>query len=778
MNGKVIRLGILAAAIVTLSLPATAQTTSGAAAEPKKRGSRLLEEVMVTAQKREEDASDVPISIQAFGAEKLDALGVDGQDGLQAVTPSLTVGSQAGFTVTYLRGVGSDAFLTSDPSVTTYVDGVYFPFAYNLGNNFGGVDRIEILKGPQGTLFGRNATGGAINVVTKKPEFEEFFGEVYISYGNYGDLSARLRVNIPITDQIAFSLSGFQKERDTYFSNSTIDEGRSLPKEEADGWRAKLRFQPNDSLDATISYWKFGNEGAGSHFACVEEPTLLGAAGGIEGADGYKNCNNDGAVYTQGDSKIVYGELEYFAPWFDMKILGSDQTVIGPGLQDFDGSPEALVELSSRNQRLEAVQAEIQFLSNGEVGPAWLQWIVGANYYEGKGGFFQFDTNLAGLSTSNGELFGLQLPSELTELLTNLNLAIPGTDIEQVGVVGTEALGVFVQTTMTVTDWLDITLGARYQNEERSIIESSAGLLNLDGSVTELRRSDTAVNNITGEEVPGAVVSESLKPKVSFELRPFDDDTLVYLSYQEAIKGGTYNVLTLYADPSYVVDEEIEAIELGIKTQLFDGLVQFNGAFFNYDITNLQTQFVSAFEGGIIAFYNAEEARSYGFDFDGIVQLFPSWIDDLVLTGGAAFIKAEYTKFTNGSGYAEGTGLYEAGQDYSGNQIVRSPDVTASLTLSKTWYIYDNPLEVSIDGYYSSEQYYDTSNVSTSLQEAYSTYGARISYLYEPWQMRLTAFGKNLGDELYQTGGFGSDFGFKPNYGPPRLYGMKMSLEF
>lgn len=154
--------------------PAVAAEAEAAPAAKKRSNSRVLEEIVVTAQKREEDLMAVPISVTAFSPEALEARGVTSTTDLMKVTPALDFGTQAGdFTSVYIRGIGSEAWLTSDPSVATYVDGVYYPFSPSVAQDLGGIERVEVLKGPQGTLFGRNANGGAINVIVKEPDFED-----------------------------------------------------------------------------------------------------------------------------------------------------------------------------------------------------------------------------------------------------------------------------------------------------------------------------------------------------------------------------------------------------------------------------------------------------------------------------------------------------------------------------------------------------------------------------------------------------------------------------
>lgn len=201
---KKTRLAVAIAAVSVFSVGAVAQSEKAPA---KKRSNRLLEEVVVTAQKREEDSQDVPIAIQAFSGDKLDAFNIEDTADLQRITPGLTFTYTFGYTLIYLRGVGSDAFLpNADPSVATYIDGINIPASQGKQDTLGPVKRVEVLKGPQGTLFGRNATAGAISIITEDPPVDEIVGNVKFVTGNYGSEEYQAYLGLPIVDGLGLSL--------------------------------------------------------------------------------------------------------------------------------------------------------------------------------------------------------------------------------------------------------------------------------------------------------------------------------------------------------------------------------------------------------------------------------------------------------------------------------------------------------------------------------------------------------------------------------------------
>jgi len=330
---------------------------------PVKKVNRLLEEVMVTAQKRSEDAQDVPISLQAFSADKLDARGVFNQNDLQFITPALEIGQQVSYTTVFLRGVGTDAFLTADPSVATYIDGIYFPFAQGLAQDFGAVERIEVLKGPQGTLFGRNATGGALSIISKKPDFEEFYGDFQATWSEYPDEHYRLHLNIPITDELAVSVSGLVSSTEFYITGTA--DGRKLPKDEDEGLRVKVRWAPTENLDITLSAFKLDREGAGSNFTLNRNLTELAESLQME-ANGTYEGKVDGRTYNQLDNEVIYGELIYYTDYFDFKLLASDQYIDTAGRLDFDGTDTPVISFSPKKNFADVQTAEVQFISNAD----------------------------------------------------------------------------------------------------------------------------------------------------------------------------------------------------------------------------------------------------------------------------------------------------------------------------------------------------------------------------------------------------------------------------
>lgn len=751
----------------------------------EKRTSRLLEEVIVTAQKREENVQDVPISVQAFSEESLDALGIFNQSDLQMVTPTLNVSSVMAFTTVYLRGVGTDAFLTADPSVATYIDGIYLPIAVGLAQDFGVIERVEVLKGPQGTLFGRNTNGGALNITTRDPLLGEFDAQVNLTLASYPDLHSKAYISIPVRDHFAFSLSSVYAKTEHFIKNTAPNPVSEMHDDESEGYRVKARWAPFDWVDMTFAAQNVNADTPGAVMIPSEGATTLGELIGIS-KENYKPGDDEAALdnccASIVDNEMLYGKIGFFTPWFDIKLIGSDQQIKSTTIVDFDASDKQGLGLTNKGFGGDIQTAELQLVSNEESwGSSWLNWIVGAYKFKGLTGYRDPGDRL---EENVNLLDPLVSPTnQILSLVDSLGLNILSEDLSSSALyaknlVATTSESVFAQATFNLTDWLDITLGVRYQDEGRELLNAEFGLLVNGDEEVQLTTYDYAETQ-TGDRVPLALSTVTTSPKVSFEFRPFDEDTLIYLSYQEATKSGTYNGFAISGPPTYAKPESIAAWELGLKTKfLYDTLI-FSGAIFDYEIENQQVQHVSLSTGGSVSFENAELANIRGIDFDVTWVIAPNLVEGLVLVGGAGWLEtAEFTSYPDAKGYTDNSGITSENQDFSGNRIPKTPKVSGNLALSKTWFMDRGELELAGDLYYTEEFYYEASNRERSISESYTLWGARLGYLYEPWNLRLTLFGRNLTNEVTTRGAQPVDFGRSITPGVPRTYGMRLAWKY
>ncbi len=758
--------------------------------ERSRPANRLVEEIVVTAQKREESLKDVPISVQAFSDEKLEAMGVTNQDDLQQLVPSLNISKLLSFTTIYLRGIGTDAFLTADPSVATYIDGIYFPFAMGLAQDFGVLERIEVLKGPQGTLFGRNTTGGALNIVTRDPVLEEFSAQLNVTSASYPDLHTKAYINVPVGEDFAFSVSPVYAKTGHYIKNVNESQRKPLQDDVSKGARVKLRWNPAEWLDMTVGALDIVTTAPSQSLFPVSTATDLAVSMGadrnqyVKGSD---EANMDGCCDNAADNRVYYGSAKFYTPWLDIKLLASDQFITTRTLIDFDGGKDPIATFFADRFNADVKTAELQFISNADTwGSEWMRWIAGAYYFDGLAGFMEPNTRLEATFRTDAfdAAFGPDNPLlpafQDTGLLPFESGGAGQPPLGRVYatfLVETQSTAGFLQSTFTATDWLDVTLGLRYQDESRHMLDSQLGTVVGDEMVPVQDRE-------TAEKQDGTVVGpfhaeQTWSPKISLETRPFGDDTLVYLNYQTATKSGTYNGLAVAGPATFAEPETVKAWELGAKASFLYGTLQLNGAIFDYDLENLQVQFVSLTTGGSVAFENAEAAKIRGMDFDFLWVIAPHLIDGLVLAGGVGWLEtAEYTAYPDARGYTDNSGQAQEGQDFSGNRIVKTPKISGNLALAKSWTIGNGNLEAAVNMYYTDEFFNEPSNRELTVQPAYKLWGAHVSYLYEPWQLRVSAFGANLTDQYHTRGIQPTDFGDQQTIGTPRTYGLRLGWEF
>ncbi len=757
--------------------------------------SRLVEEIVVTAQKREERLQDVPVSVQAFSQEKLDVLGLQSIQDLQRATPGFTVTTAASFNIVFLRGVGSDAFLPGvDSSVPFYLDGVPLLAIQGSSDTLGRVERVEVLKGPQGTLFGRNSTGGAINIVTPDPG-PEFMADVKMELGNWNTRNVTAYVNAPLTDGIAFNLSGFNNERDNNITQESSCCGGGVPVY-ARGGRLKLGFEMGSAFTLTLNgtYQEVSSNG-GLAFQLVRPAPILSAGGLVLTPDPAfdRNINIDGPFGAANKSWLYGGTLLYSGSAFDSKLIYAKQHIESPYVYGhFDGAPQPLVsaEVPNGGQNMDQDTIEWQFLSNaGSPFSDSFTWVGGLFYLKSLGGFkpitFSVGPNILQTLLPGGG--GLQLQSFLDGLLTRLGLTpllSTGLTLANSGLIYSESYSAYAQGTYTVTDSIDFTAGIRYQIEERKLLDSG----------TEV------ILGANGGSVPLPVpqgARETLKPKqtslrFALQWKPFGPDDQLYASWARGYKSPTYNTVNLLGNiigtMVEIKAERVDTAELGVKTNLLDGALQLNAAAFYTVQKNPLSSNVNITSGGIANFTNAGEAVIKGVDGDFLLLPMPNMNPGLALTGGFSYLDAIYTSFVNGRGFDDETGLGFGGglantpaRDLSGNRIPRVPEWSWTLGINQR--IDGNSgrhaLEMGASAAYTSDMYFLPQNSELSKRDPVTLFNAHLSYFYVPWNIELTAYCNNLTDELFVDTAFVTDFGTALIANDdPRMYGLRFKWSF
>jgi iron complex outermembrane recepter protein len=756
-------------------------STEPSPAARRPRTSRVVEEIVVTAQKREEMLDDVPISVAAFSGDKLEAMGVDGPIDLPQITPGMQYDSLVGYSVVYLRGVGTEIFLpNSDPSVATYIDGIYLPFSHGAATDFGKLERIEILKGPQGTLFGRNATGGAINVVSAKPNQERLEGSLSYEVGDLDTRNFKGYVSGPLTDTLSASLSVIANQADNQYRRPDDSRFPDFPQERLLGVSAKLNWEISETLGLTLNGMTTRQNGLNSVVTTSFDVKPAGLLLGVRESPEPYVTDPDDDIHFRGASDVGFGELRWSPGLFNVKLLGSFQDISTDVSFDFEGSSADLINFHPKDQGAAITTAELQFLSEEggwmtELFGRRLQWIAGVYYFRSDdAGFRDLEVpvgdgllafpGLDALIDQIGELLGIPLPS--------------GADLQLTALVDTVAYAAFAQFTYDLSDRLALTLGARWQDEERELHTATTNLLNSDGTTTRLLTFPDRQRQTT-----------QLSPKATLDFK-FGDDGLAFLSWQRGLKSGTFNIVNIYTVAGEVEPEELTNYELGIKGSLGGGSFRYGAGLFQNDIDDLQVLFISVQSGGAVTIENAGKARIQGFDMDLQWQPLPQSLPGLVVTASGALLDGEYLEYENGSGFDENTGVFFGGtglvvgggvlpgRDFSGNQTVRTPKYSYNVGLSYTFDAPGGVVELGGSTYYNDGYFFSAQNKDSVSQPSYTIYNARASYLHERSGVRLTIFGKNLGDELYWYNQFETDFNTIGTLAPQRYVGARIDWRF
>ncbi|WP_293002776.1 TonB-dependent receptor [Nevskia sp.] len=278
--------------------------------------------------------------------------------------------------------------------------------------------------------------------------------------------------------------------------------------------------------------------------------------------------------------------------------------------------------------------------------------------------------------------------------------------------------------------------------------------------------------------MPNRSTTHGLSPKVTIDIHPFQDETLLFASFQRAKKAHAYNAFAVYLPPQYIRPEDTTAYEIGLRTPLFNGTTRLNLAGFYYRIKDLQTQYVSLISGGALAFENAPLATSKGVDFDITSELFPETIEGFAVSLNGAYLDAKFGSYPNAAGYDPQTGLFSPNNDFSGNRQTRTPKFSGTIAFTKLWTLGNNEVELGADYYRNTGFFYSASNDPNYEQSGYGLLGAFLRYEFVPWKVQVRTYGKNLLNKTYTQGVISTDFGGVFSIAAPREFGVTLSWKF
>ena len=739
---------------------------------PTKSFGQELEEIIVTAQKREQNLQEVGIAVTAFSSNQIRELGFTTTTDVVSMTPGLNYtvpnaeSSQINF---FLRGVGLNDFADANENpVAVYLDEVYRPAMGGLSFQLFDIERVEVLRGPQGSLFGRNTTGGLVHYISKRPT-REVDGYLSLTGGSESQIKFEGALSGPLGDTVTGRLSVATNTHDGYTENRGT--GPDYNETDAKAARAQLLFVPNDDFDALLSAYYSDNDAAVG--AWQHQATQLTADGvsvplGLSEQTTSVDCNADG-VSDAGDLRPAPG-TDCF------------------GYRDIDGDPFA--GEYDRNGKVEVETTGITLNMNWEIGNATLtsisafQNVDRLQSEDTEAGPFPLiqPTFIAETDTITQELriaggsdtfrwlagvyyFDNEVDAHYTLDLTNLGFVFFDANYIQ----ETDSLALFGQVEFDLSDQWTLIIGARGASEEKEL-----DYLNVDtsGFFTGVVGLPTNVAfDFDRTSVGGLAIhdNESFSGKVELDWKP-NDDLLIYGSISQGTKSAGFNVgfldeTFLFAsntvDTIPYDDETLTSFELGFKSTLGGGFTRLNGSAFYYDYKDFQT---FRFELLNQVIFNTD-AEVSGFELE--LQSSPAEGWDIAL--GLSILDATADNIPSPLGV-----LRE-------RDMVASPDLAANALVRYEWPAFNGHLAIQAWANYQDELFYDIQNVPVSLEDGYTVSNLRLSYTSDDERWQLAAFVHNLSDEEYlsYTFDFTGVFGFNQQaYGPPLWAGVTFQYNF
>jgi iron complex outermembrane recepter protein len=710
-----------------------------------------LEEVIVTAQRREENLQQVPIAVSAVSADMLVNSGVTATNAITQLVPSVQFTRSGPSGLFFVRGVGTtNAAAGEEGSNAFYIDDVYLPDLGQTITNFNNIDRIEVLKGPQGTLFGRNAFGGLVHVLTRDPG-DRATMKANVSYGNYETLTGQFYAGGPVTDTLGLDIAVTGRDQGEGWGRN-LTRGEESKTEDYLGVRGKAVYRPNDALKFTLSGDTYDVKDNTALAWRVADGFL--STGGFGSPGGQNTTANDPAL-THLEIWGLSLKIEADLGFATLASITATRKNDNHSYFDSDGGPAPLLRIDYESGS-RSFQQELR-LSSNSTDP--LSWQVGAFYLRSEA---DNDSGFRG-TAFGGVNNGQDINAELI----------------------TDSYAVFGEATYSITSSTHLTAGVRYTEDSREF----------DGTVA------TVVGGVPGTPVsyprPIDPWTDELKyDEITYRValrQDLSDDINVYASFNRGFKAGSYSLQSPGSPP--VEPMFIDAYEIGLKSELFDQRLRLNAAAFHYNITDYQVRSAATATAGSSVLLNAADVEVDGLD----VEFEAAPIDQLSIYGGFTFLDSRYSRFappqpapfiyprpavcdapgTTDPGTSTGAatgGLLTCFGDATGNQTPMAPDFAASLGAT-----YIVPVgaagEIRLSALYSYNSGVVFEPDEVLHQDAYDLVNASLEYrINSNWGIEL--WGKNLGDTKWNAQMLSQGTGPIATLSAPRTYGVSFKAEF
>lgn len=720
----------------------------------------VLEEVIVTAQKRDQNLQDVGVSVTAMTGEAVEALGFTNSTDLAAQVPGLNIGTPVGEgnnPSIVLRGVGLNDFNDNNEGpVAVYKDDVYLGSMVGQTFQLFDMQRVEVLRGPQGTLYGRNATGGLVHYISNQPT-EEFEVNSNLTLGSYDRLQLEGSISGPLSDGVRARLALAHNQHDPYVKNRI---GPDTNEADSIAYRAMLAFDVGANASALLNL--HGGE------SDVVAPAYQHQVTDPSGVDFWGYADNDGdpfrgdydrngslRVETQGASLTFNyaGDIEFVSitAWEDVEKLHEEDSDVGPnpGLEPVFAAD------------YEQLSQELRISADWQRG----NWVAGLYYFDSEvEGDYQLDINYPGV-VIDAILSSLGVPGFPAglgpEIMDFLNYDV---DFDQ----QTSSLAAFGQLEYTLSESWRLIAGLRYTTEERDYsytnFDTDAGALVFDYSeggadVINGNRTDIDQDNISGKLGLNWDAAENI---------------MLFGNLSRGFKSGGFNAGFMDADMQFArdnfgittqYDEEIlDSFEVGVKSRLLGDKVRLNATLFYYDYKDYQA--LSFF--GVSQFIVNSDAGVQGGELELVAQPLPG----LELQLGASFLDTEVDEVRD----------LNTGNVLTDREMVLAPEFTLNGLVRYEWPIANGgAVSAQVDFNYQDDHFFDITNQPIAEEDGYVVWNARLAYVFPQQRWQVALWGKNLADEEYRVYSF--DFtgpgGFNQNFfAPPRWFGLTLSYDY
>ncbi len=705
---------------------------------------QVLEEITVTAQKRAQSLQSVPIAITAISGEDMREADIHTLDDIAVQTPGFFMGSfNKGQPQLYIRGIGSNADgAGSDTSVVTFLDEVYIGRAAGAVFDLFDLDRVEVLRGPQGTLFGKNAIGGAVSMHTTKPS-DTYYGRAELTVGNLSAFVARALVSGPITDNVFGKVSASFRSRDGFVES--VITGKEMSDQGNGGIRGTLLFEARDDVEiqVTADYNRSEETGNGRILVADDNPAtpdiLVGLANMIDpaAANDYTKTFADNQGYADTEIGGLSGRVDWDVGGGTFTSITAYRMSEYRNSDDIPAWSIAAADVIDADTFIdeEADQFSQEFRFAGTAMNERLNW-VGGFYYLREDVNRTEDTQVF-VGATAGSPLGFSRSSQDNT---------------------TDSLSVFGDFTFDFNDEFSVIVGGRYTSEEKDIRQVGVTPLVIVHTINE--SYDVTANESWNAFTPRVVLQWQAT-----------DELFFYGSYAEGFKSGGFEgtASSAIAARTPFDQEEAKAFEVGAKLELLDNRLRLNVAGFTTDYTDLQVLVRKpAFPGdplGIVITENAADATSNGLEleFDAIFS------DSFSISGTYTYLDATYDN------YLEPNGI-----DNAGNRLRNAPENAFNLIAKYTKELANGGvLGVRYDYFHSDEAFQDPREEPGAAKPAYDLSNLRVSYRSAGDDWEIALWGRNLFDEEYLTHNFPlQPFGNPGTVGAPLTYGVTATFDF